>query len=486
MTSDVVTSDVVQPVDPGTGKKLPPIPAASDEDVARTVAQARAALPGWRGLSPEDRAAMLRVIADELERRAPEIATTITSEMGRVRAESLPEVTKSAAFFRYFADVGPTALAPTPIDVTGFATPEKSAWIRHEARGIVAMIKPWNAPVQQIVWGLAPALMAGCAVIVKPSEFTPGSALALLDAAQAAGLPDGVFSVLPGGPATGRALIEATVDVVAFTGSVATGREIAAVAGRQVRKCILELSGKDALIVDAEVKNLDLVSSGIVYGAFSNCGHWCSSVERALLPEARADEITAAVVAKAERLRVGPGQGSGVDVGPVANRKQFEIVKEIVDDAIARGAEVLVGGHPLEVESFEDGLFFAPTVLRNVPADARLAVENVFGPVVALETYEDVDDAVESANNTNYGLGLSIWTDNADFADYVTARSDTGMVWVNEPLQSLAPCPWSVTKDSGIGAELGVSGLLEFTYEKVVQSQLDGNDGPRPWYFPYD
>jgi acyl-CoA reductase-like NAD-dependent aldehyde dehydrogenase len=172
-------------------------------------------------------------------------------------------------------------------------------------------------------------------------------------------------------------------------------------------------------------------------------------------------------------------------MGPIANQKQFEIVKSIVDDAVARGARVLAGGRPMRVSGHEGGLFFEPTVLADVPSDARLQVENVFGPVVALETYDGVDDAIEKANATNYGLGLSVWTDRSDFAEYVTERSDTGMVWVNEPLQSIAACPWSVVKDSGFGSELGASGVREFTYEKIVQSQLKNNSGPRPWYFPY-
>ena len=477
-------SEFITPVDPATGGDHEAVAAVSASEVQEQVRRSRLAQYDWRFTPPEERAEALRRVADALEAKADEIGTVITSEMGRVRAESVPEVTKSASFFRYFADIGPAALAETTLDISGLTLAEKTAVIRYEPRGVVAVLKPWNAPVQQIVWAIAPALMAGCAVVVKPSEYAPRSALALQEALDSA-LPRDVAATLPGGPETGEALVDADVDMVTFTGSIATGRKVAAAAGNRLRKCLLELSGKDALIVDPAVSNLDLVAAGIVYGAYSNCGHWCSSIERVLLPSSIAEELTAKVVALTEGLRVGPGYTAGVDVGPIANRKQFEIVRSIVDDAVSRGARVLTGGAPLNLPGHENGYFFAPTVLSDVPLEARLTTENVFGPVVAIEEYEDVDQAVSRANDTNYGLGLSVWTDSAEFAEYVIARSDTGMVWVNEPLQSLAACPWSVTKESGYGSELGASGLREFTYEKVVQSQLAGNSGPRPWYFPY-
>lgn len=476
---------VLEPINPATGAANEPVAIATAGDVADAVARSRAAFNSWKFTSLQERIALLNRVADELEASAEHIGSVITSEMGRVFAESVPEVTKSASFFRYFGSIAEEALTPTVLDLKGLTLPEKTSRILYEPRGVVGIIKPWNAPVQQIVWALAPALVAGCTTIVKPSEFTPRSALELQKAFDRAGFPQDVVITLPGDGSTGAALVDSDIDVLAFTGSVATGRRVAETMGRKVRKCVLELSGKDALIVDPRVSNLDLVAAGIVYGAFSNCGHWCSSIERAYIPSQIADQLIQLVVAKTKELRVGPGNQYGIDIGPIANKKQFDIVSSIVTDAITQGARPLIGGGPLAVAGHEGGLFYAPTVLADVPVGARLTQENAFGPVLAVYRYDSIDDAIALANATNYGLGLSVWTDDERFADYVTRRSDTGMVWVNEPLQSIAACPWSVYKDSGIGVELGASGVREFTFEKVVQSQLADNNAPRSWYFPY-
>jgi succinate-semialdehyde dehydrogenase/glutarate-semialdehyde dehydrogenase len=479
-----MTNESLTPINPATGEATDSIPITSAEEVKNAIERSRQAFNKWRFTSVQERKELLLKTAEALDSQAESIGRTITSEMGRVLAESVPEVTKSAAFFRYFAEIADSALEPKELNLAGLTLPQKRSKVLYEPRGVAAIIKPWNAPVQQIVWAVAPALIAGCTVIIKPSEFTPRSAMRLQEAFDAAGFPPDVVITLPGDGTTGRALVEGDIDIVAFTGSIATGRKVAEIMGRKIRKCVLELSGKDALIVDENVRNLDLVAAGIVYGAFSNTGHWCSSVERVFLPSSIAEALMQRIVESTKNLRVGPGDQTGVDVGPIANRKQYDIVTSIVDDAVAQGAHALCGG-PMSIPGHERGLFFAPMILTDVPDEARLTTENIFGPVVAIYKYDDLDDAIRQANSSNYGLGLSVWTDSNEFGDYVAKRSDTGMVWINEPLQSIAACPWSVYKDSGIGVELGESGVREFTFEKVVQSQFEENSGPRAWYFPY-
>lgn len=471
----------ITPIDPATGITHLPLEAATATDVTRAVKAARRAFEGWKLTSFDTRRQYLLAIAEILLARAEDIGKIIMSEMGRARSEAIPEVKKSAAFFKYFAEHGQAMLETETVNIEGLTLPEKRAYIQFEPRGVIAVIKPWNAPVQQIVWAIAPALMAGCTAVVKPSEYTPRSALALQSAIDDAGLPPSTVVTVIGSDDTGRALVESDVDMITFTGSVAAGREVACVAGRRLKKVVLELSGKDALIVDQNISDIELVTSGIVYGAFSNCGHWCSSVERVFLPESRYEELLAMIVAKTRALRIGPPNDPNIDIGPIANERQLSIIMEIVGDALSKGATAITGARRIN----RSGYFYEPTILTNVTRDMRMYHENVFGPVVAIEKYKNVDDALHEANNTQYGLGLSVWTESEEFATYVIDRCDTGMVWVNEPLQSIAACPWSVCKNSGIGTELGIHGLREFTYPKVVNSQLTGSRGRRPWYFPY-
>lgn len=474
----------LEPVNPATGEKLPKIAVATHDEIDQVVRQARFACQNsWRYLSYEERGRYLIRAGEELIERSEEIAKIITSEMGRVLTESRGEVTKSGGLLKYFAADAEKNLQPHQVDLGSLTLPEKKAHVINEPRGVAAIIKPWNAPVQQAVWAIGPALMAGCSVILKPSEYTPHSSLELQRAFDRAGLPSGVISTLIGDGEIGAYLANADVDLVSFTGSLATGKKIAEAVGRRARKTVLELSGKDALIVCDDV-DLDFAASGIVYGAFSNCGHWCSSIERVYMPKSIAKELTAKVVNLTKQLRVGNGLEAGMDMGPIANQRQFEIVSKHISDAKEAGATILTGGYRLTEGDYAKGLFFAPTVITNVNHEMRIMRENVFGPMVTIMTYDTIDEAIALANDTNYGLGTSIWTQNEELADYIIPRIDSGIVWVNEPLQSIASCTWSVTKDSGYGGELGASGYKEYTYEKVVISQYENNK-PRSWYFPY-
>lgn len=474
----------LNPVNPATGAIVGTVTVPTEQQVLDAVRHARAAFKPWKRLSYAERAAYITSAADYLNQNQEAIARLITSEMGRPLAESRGEVPKAAAFMKHFAANAEQYLQPRPIGLDPSGYPNKEAYSVLQPVGVVAAVKPWNAPLQQIVWAVGPALMTGCTVVVKPSEYTPLVGIELDKAFQHAGLPQGVYTTLPGDRATGEQLIESDVDMVTFTGSIATGRKVAESCGRRGIRTVLEMSGKDPLIVCDDVEDLDFVASGIVYGAFSNCGQWCSSIERVYLPRSIAQPIIDRVVDLTKQLRVGNGLEPNIDVGPLANQRQYDIVVSLVDEAKRDGAKVLCGGARLIGEQYDRGLFYAPTILTNVSHNMRIARENIFGPVCAIMTYDTLEEAVSLANDTIYGLGASIWTQSRERAEQLIPELDAGMVWVNEPLQSIAQCPWSVTKGSGYGTELGESGIRQFCYEKVVNSQFQGNTR-RAWYFPY-
>lgn len=436
----------------------------------------------WAKTDPTSRRDILFNCADQLDEIVDQLAETITSEMGRPISESKAEVIKSANFVRYFAEEAINVLRDSPIDIEGHATPDKIAWIRPTPLGVAAMIKPWNAPVQQLVWGLAPALSAGCSVLMKPSEYTPGSAKLLEKAFRTGGLPENVYQTAIGSSETGAYIASLDLDIVSFTGSLATGRKVAKQAAAGPTKTIMELSGKDALVVDRSITSVDLVASGIVFGAFSNCGQWCSSIERVFIHDDVYDAVEEKVCELTSQLRVGGGT-QDIDVGPVANNAQFKNITSILKEALQNGAKIVASAQA--VNDSEKGYFVLPTVLTNVSAKSRMRNENVFGPLVEMQRYSDLDQVISEINSSKYGLGVSVWTQDQQIVDAVSYKTHTGMVWVNEPMQSLAPCPWSVHKSSGYGAELGSIGISEFTYPKLINSQLDNNNNPRPWYFPY-
>ncbi len=476
----------IEPVNPATGEKLPKIPIASAQEVEAIVQKARAAWQdSWRFLSYEERGKILIKAADELSAKSEDIARLITTEMGRVLTESRNEVNKNAGFLKYFAEDVGKKLAPKEIDISKFSAPEKKAKVIYEPIGVAAIIKPWNAPIQTAVWAVGPALMAGCAVILKPSEYTPHSSMELQHAFDRAGMPPGVFTVLIGDGETGAQLVNSNVDVVSFTGSLPSGRKVAEAASRRVRKMVLELSGKDGLIICDDVSNLDFAASAIVYGAFFNCGQLCSSLERVYVSKKIAPQLIEKVVALVKSLKVGNGLTPGMDIGPLANQRQFDIVAGHVEEAKKMGAKVLTGGYKITDGELAKGLFYAPTVLTNVNHDMRIMRDIVFGPVVSFMTYDTLEEAIQLVNDTNYGLGTAVLTQNKEMEDWLVRRLDSGMVWINEPLLSVAPCTWSVIKDSGYGGELGESGYKEYTFEKVVFTQYENNDKPRGWYLPY-
>ncbi|WP_171113263.1 MULTISPECIES: aldehyde dehydrogenase family protein [Streptomyces] len=442
--------DEIEVVNPADEEIVGRVPAGTAEDVDRAVRAARAALPAWSATPPAERAARLAALRDVLAARKDEIAETITAELG----SPLP--------FSQAVHMGvPIAVAGSYAELAAtYAFEEKAgnSTVYQEPVGVVGAITPWNYPLHQIVAKAAPALAAGCTVVLKPAEDTPLTAQAFAEAVDEAGVPAGVFNLVTGlGPVAGQALAEhAGVDMVSFTGSTAVGRQIAATAGAAVKKVALELGGKSANVILPSADLAKAVNVGVA-NVMSNSGQTCSAWTRMLV---HSSQYTAAV-----ELAVAAAAKYGERVGPLVNARQRDRVRGYIEKGVAEGAKLVAGG----VEApRERGYFVSPTVFADVTPEMTIAQEEIFGPVLSILRYEDEDDALRIANGTVYGLAGAVWAGDEAEAVAFARRMETGQVDINggrfNPL-----APFGGYKQSGVGRELGVHGLAEYLQTKSLQ-----------------
>jgi succinate-semialdehyde dehydrogenase/glutarate-semialdehyde dehydrogenase len=356
----------------------------------------------------------------------------------------------------------------------------KRSRVGYQPLGVVGIISPWNYPFSIPMGGVVMGLMAGNAVLLKPSEQTQMVGLKIAELFCAAGLPEGVLRVLTGDGATGRALVQAGIDKIVFTGSVATGRQIAQAAAARLIPCVLELGGKDAMIVCADAP-FERAVNGALWGAFTNCGQACASVERLYVVEAIADRFIAALVEKTRRLRV--GADGNREIGPLNNPRQLQIVVEHVNDALANGARVLVGGKRLDGLT---GCFYEPTILVNVTSSMRVVREETFGPVLPVTVVKDEAEAIREANNSSFGLLASVWTKDAKRGQQIAEQVEAGTVLINDVMytHAAAETPWFGVKESGLGVAHSKHGLREFARLKHINWDLLPLH-TNLWWFPY-
>ncbi|MFJ6631629.1 aldehyde dehydrogenase family protein [Streptomyces sp. NPDC091376] len=445
------TADTIAVVNPADEQIMAHVPAGTPDDVDAAVRAARAAFPGWAATAPADRAARLAALRDVLAARQGEIAETVTTELGAPP--------KLAA----------TVHAGLPLLVAGsyaelaatYAFEEEvgNSTVLHEPVGVVGAITPWNYPLHQIVAKVAPALAAGCTVVLKPAEDTPLTAQLFAEAVDEAGLPAGVFNLVTGlGPVAGQALAEhPDVDLVSFTGSTAVGRRIGATAGGAVKRVALELGGKSANVILPGADLARAVAVGIA-NVMANSGQTCSAWTRMLV---HTDQYDEAVALAAEAVaKYTPGDR----LGPLVNARQQQRVRGYIEQGVAEGARLVAGGPEAPRET---GYYVAPTVFADVTAEMTIAQEEIFGPVVSILRYEDEDDALRIANGTVYGLAGAVWGPR-DEAVAFARRMDTGQVDINggrfNPL-----APFGGYKQSGVGRELGSHGLAEYLHTKSLQ-----------------
>ena len=393
----------------------------------------------------------LAACARALEADAESLAPLLTREQGKPLASAMEEVRGAAAWFDY------TSSLEIPLEVVE-DTFESRIEVRHRPLGVVAAITPWNYPLLLAVSKIAPALLAGNTVVVKPSPFTPLTTLKMGEALRGV-LPDGVLNVISGSDQLGAWMTHHEIPrKISFTGSVATGKKVAAAAAADLKRVTLELGGNDAAIVlpDADV---DLVAQGLFWGAFQNSGQVCSAIKRLYVHQDRAAAMLAALSQLAGEVKMGDGFEEGVELGPVNNRPQLERLVELVEDARDAGAILHAGGHRAE----GDGYFFEPTIMSGICEGVRIVDEEQFGPVLPVLSYTDVDDAVERANATTFGLSGSVWSADPERATEVAAELECGTAWVNQHLAIVPHAPFGGSKWSGTGVENGPWGLLGFT-----------------------
>jgi acyl-CoA reductase-like NAD-dependent aldehyde dehydrogenase len=442
-------------INPASGNVFAEAPDCTREQLDAAMQAAARAFRPWQR-DEAQRRTVLNKCAEALQARADEIAPILTQEQGKPLPKAMEEIMGAIVWFQY------TATLKIPVEVL-VDNDAGRIEVRRRPLGVVAAITPWNFPLILATWKIAPALLAGNTVVVKPSPFTPLTTLKLGEILRDV-VPPGVLNVVAGGDELGGWMTaHPAVRKISFTGSVATGKKVAAAAAPDLKRVTLELGGNDPAIVlpDADPKSL---APKLFWGAFENCGQVCSAIKRVYVPEALYEPLVAELAALAKTVTVGNGMEDGTQLGPLNNRPQVDRVTELVEDAKSHGARVVVGGTRLEGR----GYFYAPTIIADIQDGTRLVDEEQFGPALPILRYRDLDDAIARANATHFGLSASVWSHDIARATEVACALDCGTAWVNQHLAILPTTPFGGAKWSGIGVENGPWGLLGFTEIQTV------------------
>jgi len=445
--------------DAATRETIGYAPVHTVADLDATIAAAREVQPAWNALGHAERSRLLNAIADDIEANAEELAQLLSREQGKPLdgPNARFEVGACAVWTRTAAD---TPLEPEVVFEAGDARAE----VHYDALGVVGAIGPWNWPMMISVWQIAPSLRMGNTVVVKPSEFTPLSVLALAEVYNRH-LPSGVLTVVSGDREVGAAIAgHPGIDKIMFTGSTATGRRIVESSAGNLARLTLELGGNDAGIV---LPGTDpaAIAENLFWGCFINTGQTCAALKRLYVHDSLYDQVVDTLADMAQAMPMGRGLDEGNVLGPLQNEKQFDIVRSLVDDARERGARVVAGG---EAAPELGPLFYRTTVVADIQDGARLVDEEQFGPVIPVIRYSDVDDAVRRANASQQGLGASVWAADVDAAVEVAKRLQAGTVWINQHGALNPLVPFGGTKASGYGQEFGVAGLKAVAAPKVI------------------
>jgi acyl-CoA reductase-like NAD-dependent aldehyde dehydrogenase len=461
--SDAGTFDVY---DPSSGDVLATVAKATTADVDRAVHSAQTALESkaWGGAAPAERGRIMIRIAQALRDQAEDLATLESRDNGKPLRQARTDVQVAARYFEFFAGIADKLMGNTIPLGPGYLD-----YTVREPIGVSAQIIPWNYPIQIGARGVAPAIAAGCTVVLKPAEDAPMTALRLGEIALACGLPPGVLNVLPGmGPEAGAALASHPgINQLTFTGSVSVGIAVAKMAADNVVPVVMELGGKSPNIVFADA-DLELTVQGVANAIFQNAGQTCSAGSRLLVQRKGHDELVARLIERAKGMRVGPGV-SDPDMGPIISKKQLEMIEGYVKIGQSEGAEVTAGGTRPSDPALGKGFFFQPTLLDRVSPDMRVAQEEIFGPVLAIITFDEIEEAIAIANRSQYGLVAGVWTRDINKAMTVASRIKAGQVYINTyGAGGGVELPFGGYKKSGYGREKGLESLTSYTQVKNV------------------
>ncbi|KAL9434288.1 hypothetical protein AB3S75_029006 [Citrus x aurantiifolia] len=470
-------------VNPTTEEIVGDIPAATAEDVELAVDAARQALSrnkgkDWSSASGAFRAKYLRAIAAKITERKSELANLETIDCGKPLEEAFWDIDDVAGCFEYYADLAEgldaKQKAPVSLPLENF-----KSYVLKEPIGVVGLITPWNYPLLMATWKVAPALAAGCAAILKPSELASVTCLELAEVCREVGLPPGVLNIVTGlGPEAGAPLVSHPhVDKIAFTGSNATGSRIMAAAAPMVKPVSLELGGKSPIIVFEDV-DLDKAVEWTIFGCFWTNGEICSATSRLLVHESIAAEFLERMVKWIKNIKISDPLEEGCRLGPVVSRGQYEKVLKFISNAKSEGATILCGG--ARPEHLKKGFFVEPTVITDIATSMQIWREEVFGPVLCVMAFSTEDEAIELANDTRYGLGAAVISKDLERCDRVSKAFQAGIVWINCSQPCFSQAPWGGKKHSGFGRELGEWGLDNYLSVKQVTQYV--SDEPWGWY----